>query len=80
MPVDVAMEEPGTRIVGDEPNRDVITCVADVHDIPNNRIDKVVRGAAGAADDPKGVSVQVNWMLFKRAIRVISDTINGTLK
>jgi hypothetical protein len=66
----MAMEEPGTRVVGEEPNRDVITGVADAHNIPDDRIVKVVRGIAGAADDIEGVSVQVNWVLFRRAMRV----------
>jgi hypothetical protein len=57
VPIDVAMEEPGTRIVGEEPNRDVITGVSDAHDISDNRINKVVGGVAGAADYIKGVSM-----------------------
>jgi hypothetical protein len=70
VPVDVAVEEPGTGIVGEEPNRDVITGVADAHHIPDNRIDKVVRGVAGAADDIEGMSMQVNRVLYRRAMRV----------
>jgi hypothetical protein len=42
VPVDVAVEEPGARVIGEEPDRDVITRVSNAHDIPDNRIDKVV--------------------------------------
>jgi hypothetical protein len=70
VPVDVAMEEPGTGIIGEEPNRDVITGVAHAHDIPDNRIDKIVRGVAGAADDVEGMSMQVNRVLYRGAMRV----------
>jgi hypothetical protein len=65
VPVDVAVEEPGTWIIGEEPNCDIITGVADAHDIPDNRIDKVVRGVAGAADNVEGMTMQVNRVLYR---------------
>lgn len=42
MPVDVAVEEPRTRVVGKETNCDIIPKVTYTHDIPDNRVIKVV--------------------------------------
>jgi len=42
MPVNVAVEEPRARVVREEPDRDIITGVADVHDVADDRVHKVV--------------------------------------
>ena len=66
MPVDVAVEEPRARVVGEEPDRDVVAQVADAHDVADDGVYKVVRGVAGAADYGECMSMQVNGMLSKK--------------
>ena len=68
MPVNVAVEEPRARIVGEETDRDIIPSVTNTHDVPNNRVVKVVGRATGATDDMEVVAVQMNRMLLKDAM------------
>ena len=42
MPIDVAVEEPRARVVGEEADRDIVTNIADAHDVANNGVIKVV--------------------------------------
>ena len=42
MPVDMAMEEPRARIIGKEPNRDVITPLTSAGNVPANGINEVI--------------------------------------
>ena len=51
MPIDVAMEEPWSRVVGEEPNCDFISRVANTHDISDDRVDEVVSRVTSGADD-----------------------------
>jgi len=57
------MEEPWTRIVGEETDGDVIASVADTHDIANDGIHEIVRRVTSAADYGEGVPMQVNRVL-----------------
>ena len=66
VPVNVAVEEPRAGVVREEADRDIVTGVADAHDVPNHGIVEVVRGIASATEHVEGVSVQVNGMLYKR--------------
>ena len=50
MPIDVAMEEPWSRIVGEEPDCDVIPSVANTHDISDDWIDEVIGRVTSATD------------------------------
>ena len=68
MPVDVAMEEPRPRIVGEEPDCDVIPSVANTHDISNNRVDEVVGRVTSAAYHLKIVPVQMDRVLLVEAM------------
>ena len=70
MPVDVAVEEPGTRVVGKEANCDYIPCVTHTHDIPHNRVVKVVGRATSAADHMEVVPVQMNRMLLREVTAI----------
>ena len=63
MPIDVTVEEPRTRIVGEETDGYVIATVADTHDIANHGIHKVVRRVTSAANYGEGVPMQVNRVL-----------------
>jgi hypothetical protein len=45
------MEEPWSRVVGEEPNRDFISSIANAHDISDDRVVEVVSRVTGAADD-----------------------------
>ena len=60
----MAMEEPGTRIVGEEPYSDVIPSITDTHNISNDGVVEVVGRVSGATDHIEVVSMQMNRMLF----------------
>ena len=62
------MEEPRSRIVGEEPDCDVIPSVANTHDISDDWIDEVVGRVTSAADHMKIVPVQMNRVLLMEAI------------
>jgi hypothetical protein len=65
VPIDVAMEEPRARVICEEPDRDIITGVADAHDVAEDRVIIVVRGITSTAYNSERMSVQVNGMLFR---------------
>ena len=67
MPIDVAVEEPRARVIGIKANRDFIPSSTYTHDIPDNRIIKVVGRVSSAADHMEVVSVQMNRMLLREA-------------
>lgn len=48
VPVDMAMEEPWTRVVSEEPDGDVITSISYAHDVADDRINVVVGRVPGA--------------------------------
>ena len=50
MPIDVAMEEPRSRIVREEPDCHFIPSVTNTHDISDHRVVEVVRRVASAPD------------------------------
>jgi hypothetical protein len=50
VPINVAVEEPGARIVSKEPDRDIIASVAHAHDVADDRIFKVVCRITSTAD------------------------------
>jgi hypothetical protein len=60
VPIDVAMEEPGASIVGDEPNRDVVVRTTCAHNVAARRIGKVRRGLSSALDNREGMSVKLH--------------------
>jgi hypothetical protein len=68
VPVDVAVEEPRAGIIGDETNRDIIPSESNIHDIPGNRVVKVVGRVTSAADHIEVVAMQMNGMLSKDAM------------
>ena len=56
VPVDVTVEEPRARVVGEEPNRyDVSRSSAGAHDIANDRVVVVVGRVSSAPDHEEGV-------------------------
>ena len=59
MEVEVAVEEPRARVVGREPDRDVIARRAGANNIALRGVDVVVVGGAGGADDMEDVAVEV---------------------
>ena len=48
VPVDMAMEEPWTRVVSEEPDGDIVTSISYAHDVTDDRIDVVVGRVPGA--------------------------------
>jgi len=62
------MEEPRPRIVGEEPDCDVIPSVANTHDVSDNRVDEVVGRVTSAAYHLKIVPVQMDRVLLMEAI------------
>ena len=65
VPIDVAVEEPRTRVVGKETDGDIVARIADTHDITDYGIDEVVRRIPTAADYPEGVPVQMHRVLCR---------------
>ena len=63
VPIDVAVEEPWARIVGEEADRDVVTSVADTHHIATHGVIEIVGRIPGATDHGEGVPMQVNGVL-----------------
>ncbi len=64
MPVNVAVEEPGTDIVGEEADRNIVSGSAGAHNVANYGVVEVVRVVSGATDDVEGLSVQVDRVLW----------------
>jgi len=59
------MEEPRSRIVGEEPDSDlIITTITNRHHISDDRVVEVVGRTIGAADHMKGVPVQMDRVLL----------------
>ena len=79
MPVDVTVEEPraGVTVVGKETNSDNIASVTNTHDIPYDRVVKVVGRITSATDHMEVVPVQMNRMLLKQ-ITAINLTVIQT--
>ena len=65
VPINVTVEKPRARVVREEPDRDIITSVANAYDIAEDRIIIVVRTVTSAAYNSEGMSMQVNGMLFE---------------
>ena len=59
MPVDVAVEEPGSGVVSGETDGNVVTSGTDVDDITTRGVGVVVGVGASAANDIEDVTVQV---------------------
>ena len=66
VPVNVAVEEPRTRVVREEPDRDIVASVADAYDVADNWVHKVVRRIASTADHVERMAVNVNGMLLEK--------------
>ena len=67
MPVDVAVEEPRSRVIGEESDgHEIRFAGADAHDIADDRINKVVGIASGAPDHMEG-------MLLNRHVSMRAD-------
>ena len=60
------MKKPRARVVGEEPNRDVVTVVASAHayDVADDWVDIVVCRVPRTAHDMEGMPMQVNWVLI----------------
>jgi hypothetical protein len=71
MPIDVAVEEPWARVVGEESNRDVISWVANAHDVAYDGVDVIVRRTTGTPDHVERVTMQVDRVLCVRVCVVI---------
>jgi hypothetical protein len=59
VPVDVAVEEPRARVVGGEPDGDVVACAPGRDGIPLDWVDVVVLGGVRRTDDGELVAVEV---------------------
>jgi hypothetical protein len=66
MPIDMAVEEPRSRIVREEPDRDFVSRVTHTYDISNDRIVEVVGRISCAPDYMEIMPVQVDWVLLTR--------------
>jgi hypothetical protein len=63
MPIDVAMHNPRASVVCAETDGNIVTSCTNANDVALNRVNEVVRAAAGAADDVESVSMQMDGVL-----------------
>ena len=63
VPINVAMQEPRSRVVRSETERDIVTGASDAHDITANRVGVVVRRASSNAHDVKSMTMEMERML-----------------
>ena len=63
MPVDMAMHEPWTRVIGEETERHFVSPLSDSYDIPTNGILEVILLASSYTNDIEGMSMKVNGVL-----------------
>ena len=63
VPVNMAVQEPRTRVVSEEPDRDIIIRVADAHDVADDRVDKVISRVSRTPYHVECVPVQVYRVL-----------------
>ena len=63
MPINVAVEEPWARIVREESDCDIVSSIADTHNIATYGVIVVVGRIPSAANYGEGVPVQVNGVL-----------------
>jgi hypothetical protein len=75
VPVDVTVKEPRSRVVGEEPNRNIISWSADAHDVTDDRVDKVVCRVTSATDDMECVAVQMDGVLPSQIYNIVMVTI-----
>jgi hypothetical protein len=54
-------------VVGEEADSNIVTSIADTHDIADYGIDEVVGRIPSATDDPERVSVQMHGVLCRIA-------------
>jgi hypothetical protein len=67
------MEESWSRIIGEEPDSDFITRVANTHDVSDDRIVEVVEQVTSAADHVEVVPVQMSRVLSMKATTLNDD-------
>jgi hypothetical protein len=67
VPINVAVEEPHPRVVGEETDRDIVASIADAHDVANYGIDEVVGRISSTTDYPKVMPVQMHRVLCRIA-------------
>ena len=58
------MEEPRSRVISGEADRDIIIGTSNVDYITPDRVHVVVGAATGAPDHTKGVAVEMEWVLY----------------
>ena len=59
----MAMEEPRSRVISLEPNRDIIPSIADVYHVTQDGIIKIVSAVSCTAHDVERMSMKVNRVL-----------------
>jgi hypothetical protein len=73
VPVDVTVEEPGARVVGEEPNRyDVVRSGTSAHNITNDRVIEVVGRVSSAPNHVEGVLER--WHVSEHVARARGTT------
>lgn len=63
MPVNMAMEEPRSGVIGLEPNRNIIPSIADVNYVTQDRVVEIVTAVPCTAHDVERMSMNVNRVL-----------------
>ena len=68
MPIDVAMEEPWSRVISHKTNRDLIPRIAHVDYVTHYRVVPVIRTIPCTADDIERMAMEMDGMLSRRHI------------
>jgi hypothetical protein len=63
VPIDVAVQEPRTRIVSEESERHIIPCISHAHDVADDWVVIVVSRTSSTADHVEVAPMQVDRVL-----------------
>jgi hypothetical protein len=65
MPINMAMEEPRPRIIGDKTNRNLISPIANADYVAQYRVVPVIGTVPGTADDVERMAMKMDRMLAR---------------
>ena len=66
MPINMAVEEPWSRVISHKANRNLISRSADADYVTHYRVVPVIGTVPCAANDPKGMAMKMDRMLTRR--------------
>jgi hypothetical protein len=66
MPINMAVEEPRSRVISHKANRNLIPQIADADYITHYRVVPVIGTVPRTANDPEGMAMKMDRMLTRR--------------